>query len=285
MSKLNPEVEAQKTVQSFREAAEKHTSIENVWGEMAKDSKQFGRGSAQDRAYFHAVTEGLKKEGLLPELTVAYAQWHKADMPNDNGDVGKNHIDGWAKMRKLENGRVCEVEQAFIDTLKTSYDSMKKTAERKTGDYDHNGLSDRDLNVVNAEFSKARHANESRIAHEAQVNADAQQLKHGLLDPRKDDGTVLFDKLAKANGGAFISSSSIEDALSYDVKNRDMQHHAGDKNWHSYLNYQDHVAIEKLQQYFNDISPLTGGGRSGARHADKVGRDDLDRYLAAHVGK
>jgi hypothetical protein len=222
---------------------------------------------------------------LLPELTVAYAQWHKADMPNDNGDVGKNHIDGWAKMRKLENGRVCEVEQAFIDTLKTSYDSMKKTAERKTGDYDHNGLSDRDLNVVNAEFSKARHANESRIAHEAQVNADAQQLKHGLLDPRKDDGTVLFDKLAKANGGAFISSSSIEDALSYDVKNRDMQHHAGDKNWHSYLNYQDHVAIEKLQQYFNDISPLTGGGRSGARHADKVGRDDLDRYLAAHVGK
>lgn len=284
MSNLNPELEAQKTVSSFREAAERHTTIEKVWDEMAKESKQFGRGSAQDKAYFHAVTEGLKKEGLLPELTVSYAQWHKVDMTNDDGDVGKTHIKGWERLRKLENGRVCEVEQALLENLKNSYDSMKKTAERKTHNYDHNGLNDKDLNVLGTEYSRARHEREQRAEHEARVNADAQDLRHKLLDPRKADGTVLFDKLAKANGGAYISSSSIEDAESYDAKNRDLQYRSGDRNWHSYLNGQDRTAILKLERYFNDISALSGGGRSGAHHADRITRQDLDRYLAAHGG-
>lgn len=284
MSNLNPEAEAHKTVASFKEAAEKHTTIAKVWDEMAKDSKDFGHGTAKDKAYFHAVTEGLKKEGLLPEMTVAYAQWHKSEMPNDNGDVGKNHIDGWSRLRKLENHRVCEVEQALLDNLKSSYDSMKSLAQRKTRDYDHTGLSDNDLDSVNAEFSKNRHANEDRAAHEAQVNTEAQQLKHGLLDPRKDDGTVLFDKLSKENGGKFISAESIQNALNYDLQNRQNQYKPH-SNWHSYLNYQDHQAIEMLERTFDDIAPLTGGGRSGQRHCDQISRNDLERYLAAHGGK
>ncbi len=284
MSNLNPEAEAHKTVASFKEAAEKHTTIAKVWDEMAKDSKDFGHGTAKDKAYFHAVTEGLKKEGFLPEMTVAYAQWHKSEMPNDNGDLGKNHIDGWSRLRKVENHRVCEVEQALLDNLKSSYDSMKKTAQWKTHDYDHDGLNDKDLNTVNAEFSKTRHANENRAAHEAQVNADAQQLKHGLLDPRKDDGSTLFDKLSKENGGKFVSSESIQNALNYDLQNRQNQYKPH-SNFHSYLNYQDHKAIDMLQRSFDDIAPLTGGGRSGQRHSDKISRDDLDRYLNAHGGK
>lgn len=283
MSNLKPEVEAQKTVASFKEAAEKHTTIAKVWDEMAKDSKDFGHGTAKDKAYFHAVTEGLKKEGLLPEITVAYAQWHKSDMPNDNGDVGKHHIDSWTRVRKAENHRVCEVEQALIDNLKSSYDSMKTTAQQKTRDYGHSGLSDTDLDKLGTEYAKIRHGNEARAQQEAQVTATAQQMKHELFDPRKNDQSVLFDKLSRENGGKYITLDSMQNAVNYDAQNRANQYKKGD--WHSFLNREDHQAIDTLQRTFNDISPLLGGGRSGQRHSDKITREDLDRYLAAHGGK
>lgn len=283
MSNLKPEVEAQKTVESFKQAADKHTTIAKVWDEMAKDSKEFGRGSTQDKAYFHAVTEGLKKEGLLPEITVAYAQWHKGDMPNDNGDVGKNQINGWSRLRKLENHRVCEVEQALLDNLKSSYDSMKTTAQRKTHDYGHSGLSDKDLDTVGSEFAKVRHANETRAQQEAQVTANAQLLKHELFDPRKDDKSVLFDKLSRENGGKYISVESMQDALNYDSQNRQHQYKKGG-GWHSYLNLQDHQAVDMLQRSFNDIAPVINGGRY-TRHSDQITKEDLNRYFEAHGGK
>lgn len=283
MSNLNPEVEAQKTVASFKEAAEKHTTIAKVWDEMAKDSKDFGHGTAKDKAYFHAVTEGLKKEGLLPEMTVAYAQWHKADMSNDNGDVGKYRIDRWNKDRKLENGRVCEVEQALINNLKSSYDSMKTAAQRENFDFfGHPGLNDRDLDALGAKYAKARHGNEARAQQESQVIATAQQLKHELFDPRKDDGSVLFDKLSRENGGKYITLESMKNAVDYDAQNRHNQYKKD--GWHSYLNHEDHQAIDTLQRKFDDIAPIVGGGRY-QRHSDQIKREDLDRYLAAHGGK
>ena len=284
MSNLNPEVEAQKTVASFKEAAEKHTTIAKVWDEMAKDSKEFGHNSAKDKAYFHAVTEGLKKEGLLPEMTVAYAQWHKGEMPNDNGDVGKHRIDSWARWRKVENGRVCEVEQAFLDNLKSSYDSMKTLAQSKTRDYNSKGLSDRDLDALGTAYAKVRHDNEARAQQEEQVTATAQKMKHELLDPRKDNGSVLFDKLSRENGGRYITMESMQNAVTYDTQNRANQYQKGGK-WQSFLNHEDHEAIFNLQSKFNDIAPVVGGGRSGQRHSDKISREDLDRYFAAHGGK
>ncbi|MBS1956366.1 MAG: hypothetical protein JST89_19420 [Cyanobacteria bacterium SZAS-4] len=283
MSNLNPEVEAQKTVASFREAAEKHTTIAKVWDEMAKDSKDFGHNSAKDKAYFHAVTEGLRKEGLLPEITVAYAKWHRPEMPNDNGDLGKHHIDNWERTRKAENGRVCEVEKALIDNLKSSYDSLKTTAQRENFDFfGHDGLNDKDLDKLSEKFAKTRHGNEARAQQESQVTITAQQMKHELFDPRKDDGTVLFDKLSRENGGKYITLDSMKNAVDYDLQNRHNQFKK--EGWHSYLNREDHQAIYTLQQTFDDIAPIVGGGRY-QRHADKITREDLDRYLSAHGGK
>lgn len=273
MTKLNPEAEAQKTVASFRDAAEKHTTIQQVWGEMAQESKAFGHGSAADKAYFHAVTEGLKKQGLLPELTVAYAQWNKPHMLNDDGDLSKPMIDYWQGKRQTENGRVCEVEQALISNLKDSFNKMRAIGHSKVGDFDHKGITDEDLKAVNAEFSKARHKKEQDDSKEATISNDAKFINHQLLDPRKDDGSVLFDKLS--GGGKAITLDSIDKAVEFDDQDRarNWSHHA--KGWKSYLNGQDRTAIKELQnQYFDDI----------AQHDGSITKDDLNRYLAKHSG-
>ncbi len=82
-------------------------------------------------------------------------------------DVGKNHIDGWSRLRKLENHRVCEVEQALLDNLKSSYDSMKSLAQRKTRDYDHTGTQrQRPGQRQRRILENYRHANEDRAAHD-----------------------------------------------------------------------------------------------------------------------
>lgn len=277
-TKLNPEVEAQKTVNSFREAAEKNTSIDKVWDEMAKDSKEFKQGSAQDKAYFHAVTEGLRKQGLLPEITVAYAQWHKDKMANDDGDVGKNRIDDWALRRKVENGRRCEVEQALLDNLKNTYDDMRKTAKEKTHNTYHKGLDDKDLSVVKDDFAKKRHEKEANDAHEARVSHDAKQLRHAMFDPRKDNGSVLFDKLSSSTKGAYISRESIDEAIRYDDQYREHQYKKG--NFHSYLDGADRRNIVLLKQYFDDIAPADKDGN----HTSFT-KSDLQNYLKKHESK
>jgi hypothetical protein len=285
MSQVNPEVDAKHTIASFRDAAEKHTTIEKVWDEMAKESKAFGHGTSQDKKYFQLVSDGLKSQGLLPELTVAYAQWHKTKMADDDGNLGKNRIDDWADLRKLQNGRLCEVEQTLINNLVGSYDQMKKIGAAKEWDGDQKGLTDADLSGVNAEFSKSRHANEEKAAHVAQENQAAAALKHGLLDPREDNQTVLFDKLSKMNGGRSISIASIEDAETFDQNQRNRQYEPG-KPWHSYLNYQDKTAILNLESHFNEIAPVVDKGRSGDGHpSDKITMADIDNYLAKHSVK
>jgi len=250
---LNPEADAAKTVEQFREVANGHASMQDVWNKMAAESKSLGGGSKQDHAYFKAVDEGLKKSGLLPEISIKYAQWHKDDLSNDNGQIGPKDIRQWSFQRQTENGRVTEVEKDFINQLSTGYTDIYKKGRSLTHDYDAPHITADMLKAVDQKYVDDRH----KADQMAEKKVEDRALAAELLQSFTADGNKLFNKVSRHNNCQFIDQESIESASNYDLNNRAMSHERGQK-WHSYLDYKDHASINRLTNNMGRLSHGTG---------------------------
>jgi hypothetical protein len=244
-----PDTEAAKTVEKFREVANGTATMQDAWKVMSTDSKIFGRDSAKDHAYFKAVDEGLKKSGLLPEITVKYAQWHKDDLCNDDNQIGRKDIREWRYQRQMQNGRVTEVEGDLINNLSTSYKDMYNKGRKLTDDYDSKGITDAMLAKLDTNYAESRHKSEA----DQEKKAEDRALAAGLVKNFSANGGALYNKLAQANGGRYIDQASIDSACDYDLSNRQRAKVPGQK-WHSYLDYNDHVWLCKLQDNMTRIS-------------------------------
>jgi hypothetical protein len=249
----NPEAEASKTVERFREVANGQVSMQAVWGDMYAATKTFGRGSTNDHAYFKAVDAGLQKNGLLPELSIKYAQWHKDDLCNDNGQIGPKDIREWSYQRQMQNGRVTEVEGDFINHLATNYKDMYKTGSNLAWD-SAPVITDNMLVKLDQKYADDRH----KVEAAAEEKTEDRTLAAGLLQNFTANGNALFNKLSQSNGGRFIDQASIDAARDYDLTNRQRAHIPG-QPWHSYLGYQDHIWMTTLASNIERLSH--GGGR------------------------
>jgi hypothetical protein len=268
---LNPESEAQKTVAAFRDSAENKSNISAVWQQMATESKGFRGGSADDKAYFNAVSQGLKASGLLPELTIQYARLHHDDLMGDNDQIGKHDINQWEHTRMAENHRITPVEQELIDGMKNHFDAIKsstKLFQRHT-----DGITDYEMDNYQAKRSQERHAREGTHEQAQELHNSAQNMLNGLTA----NNGLLFKKLSEGQSGKTITPDSLDKAWDVDEANRAV-------GKPSYLNYQERVVLQQLKAHISDMTerPYVWG------HIHKCDNHltmaDVVAYAKAHGG-
>jgi hypothetical protein len=251
---LQPDVEAKKTIEKFHGVAEGTTSMQEAWNMMATDSKAFKMGSQKDHEYFKAVDEGLRKSGLMPELTIKYAQMHKDDLEDGRGDIAPRDIRNLADHRMVENHRLTEVERDFLGQLSSNFQDFKKMGERLTGEYSSRSINDTMLDPIDRKLAGDRHHALAEAQRKAIDTATANEISRDF----SAGGGRLFRALSDSNGGRFIDQNSINSALEYDTVNRQRADASHQKHWHSYLNYEDHVAVQRLEGKMDVISHSTG---------------------------
>jgi len=273
MTHANPEAEAQKTLAMFKDSAECKTDMTHVWAEMARESRGFGGGTADDQAYFNKVAQGLKASGLMPELTIEYARMHQDDLTGDNGQIGKHDIGTWEHERKAENHRITPVEQALIDGLKTNFDAIKNSTKLNQDPTD--GITDYELNNYQAWRSQERHAREQKQQDTQEKNREAQDMLRGMRDSNGAP-SQLFGKLSDHG---VITPDTLQKALDFDNEERFRNHYKGQ----SYLNGQDRAVIIELQ---NNMGEMTSRrGLLGIHRSDnKLTMNDIVRYAKDHGG-
>jgi hypothetical protein len=240
---------------------------------MAQESKGFGGGSAEDKAYFNAVSQGLKASGLLPELTIQYARLHHDDLMGDNDQIGKHDINQWQHTRMAENHRITPVEQELIDGMKNHFDAIRTSTKLFQPHTD--GITDYEMDNYQAKRSQERHAREQQQQATNQTNHEAADMLHGLQDSN-GQASALFHKLC-VNG--VITPDSIQKALDFDNEERFRNHNQGK----SYLGYQDRVVIGELQKDMDDMTQRRGP-RGSTHSDDQLTLNDVVQYAKAHGG-
>ncbi|HEY9712428.1 MAG TPA: hypothetical protein V6C72_03100, partial [Chroococcales cyanobacterium] len=168
-----------------------------------QDYKDFQshHNSQQTASYWKEVSGQLKADGVLPEISIGYAQANFKALQNDNGNLSRTQLSNYAEGRFQGTG----ADQLFSQTLLDNYDKLKGA--------DNKDSSDKKSNNSEVTVSDLK-SGVQQMHDQSKAQADVTSWLSG-----KDHGSTLLARVDKDGGKSnthdgFISQGDIQRALS-----------------------------------------------------------------------